>query len=76
MVRHGVELHGGGASSEAITFTVICMEGAWVPSEADRFSCRFYTIRTESTHAAAKKDKVTVRSYQNILLASLLHQAR
>jgi hypothetical protein len=57
MVRHGVELHGGAASSEAITFTLICMEGAWVPSEAARFSCRFYTIRNRVYTRRCEKDQ-------------------
>ena len=57
MVRHGVELYGGAASSEAITFTLICMEGAWVPSEAARFSCRFYTIRNRVYTRRCEKDQ-------------------
>jgi hypothetical protein len=73
MVRHGVELHRGAVSSEAITFTLECMEmRVGELRRRTALHAVFTRYNTESTHAAAKNIQVVVPSFQNILLASLL----
>ena len=74
MVRHGVELHRGAASSEAITFTWNVWKCVWKLRRRTALHAVFTRYNTESTHAAAKNIQVTVPSFQNILLASLLQR--